>query len=91
MALWKLSPKAHMQDPHWLGHSYKKPILVEADSAAEARVKAAHWERRYITEHYGNESAAGRSAFEDEKLYGSLEISSDLAATEEGEETVIIH
>lgn len=76
MALWKLYPKARPDDPHWLGHTYKKPLLVEAMSASEARYKAAHWELNHISEHYGNESAARRSAFEDEKLYGSVRLES---------------
>ena len=37
------------------------------------------------------ESPAGRSAFEDEKLYASVEISPELAATEEDNQIPIIH
>ncbi len=64
---------------------------MEADSPAEARVKAAHWERRFIDEHYGNESPAGRSAFEDEKLYASVEISPEIAESEEDSGMPLIH
>lgn len=72
--VWRLSPTARPDDPHWLDHTYKKPLLVRAQSPADARFKAAAWDRQGIAECLGNESPADRSAFGDAKLYEVTEL-----------------
>lgn len=70
MAVWKLSPKARRDDPHWKGYRYKRPLLVEAEEASAARLKATRW---YKEQFQGDADKTFkqfyRSAFEDEKLY----------------------
>ena len=81
MPVWKLSPTARPDDPHWLDHTYKKALLVRAESPADARFRAAAWERKDIAECLGNESPADRSAFEDAKLYDVTELAGESAET----------
>ncbi len=70
MSIWKLSPVAREDDPHWKGYQYKRPLLVEAEEKSDARLKATRWYKekfqgdadKKIEQFY-------RSAFSDEKLY----------------------
>ncbi|WP_373085498.1 hypothetical protein [Sneathiella sp.] len=70
MSIWKLSPIAHPDDPHWKEYKYKEPLLVEAKEAGAARLRATRW---YKEQFQGDPSKKiqqfYRSAFDDEKLY----------------------
>jgi hypothetical protein len=69
MALWRLYPVAAPTDPRWLDHWIWQEVIVEAGSAAEARLAAGALARERKPERLGNESPADRTGFDDEKLY----------------------
>jgi hypothetical protein len=65
---WSITPAADPDDPRWLDHERWHEVVVRAETAAMARRVAA----RHLAPHppeVGNESEAGRTGFEDEKLY----------------------
>lgn len=70
MFLWRLFPVAQSADPRWQGRSLWREVIVNAPSAAMARVYAARMEEGLLQPStLGNESLRFRSGFEDEKLY----------------------
>lgn len=78
MPVWKLSPIARKDDPHWKGYQYKDPLLVKAEDYVDVRRKATRW---YKDKYQGDPDIKidqfYRSAFSDEKLYQVTELSLD--------------
>ena len=66
---WKLTPVASPDDPRWQGRTIWREVVVEAPTAAFARLYAAQWELQDMDGQVGNESPSPKSGFEDEKLY----------------------
>ena len=69
MVRWKLTPVASPDDPRWQGRTIWREVVVEAPTAAFARLYAAQWELQDMDGQVGNESPSPKSGFEDEKLY----------------------
>lgn len=69
MPLWKISPAASPDDDRWQGRPIWSELIVEAPTAASARVLASEWALSDQPTHIGNETPSPRSGFEDEKLY----------------------
>ena len=69
MVCWKLTPVASPDDPRWQGRTIWREVVVEAPTAALARLYAAEWELQDMDGQVGNESPSPKSGFEDEKLY----------------------
>jgi hypothetical protein len=67
-SFWRLTPTAAPDDPRWLDHALWDEVIVKAPSAAEARLLAGAL-AAHKPERIANESAAGRTGFDDEKLY----------------------
>lgn len=85
MMIWKLTPVAREDDPHWKSFRYKRSLLVQAHDPAGARLKATDWYRKRF---YGDDCADNtgqfcRSAFEDEKLYQAVRLATDSIHREE--------
>jgi len=68
MPIWQIKPAPRDLDAALLGYGHWSEVIVRADSAAEARVVAAA-ELGDRSQPIANESAAGGSGLEDEKLY----------------------
>ena len=86
MPVWKLSPVARKDDPHWNGYDYREPLLVEAPDGITARRKGTKWYK----EHFQISASTmkgqfHRSAFEDEKLYWVTELTEQAAQAEQQE------
>ncbi|MEX1037183.1 MAG: hypothetical protein WDZ54_14655 [Sneathiella sp.] len=83
MSIWKLSPVAAPDDPHWKGYRYKRPLLVEAEEASMARLKATRW---YKEQFQGDPDKKihqfYRSAFDDVKLYEAALLSPEIVEAE---------
>ena len=83
MSIWKLSPIARPDDPHWKGYRYKRPLLVEAEESMEARLKATRW---YKEQFQGDPEIIiqqfYRSAFDDEKLYEVIRLAPETVEAE---------
>ena len=73
MPFWKIEPVAARDDPRWLDFTHWEEVIVEAESAAMARIAAAR-ELGGPEETVGNESPSDRTGFEDEKLYRVCEV-----------------
>ena len=74
MPLWRLSPIARIDDPHWLDREIWREIIVEAPTPAAARVAATDWvQPRPRSPEERN--LGGNTGFEDEKLYRVDELS----------------
>lgn len=69
MSLWQITPVASPNDAHWQDRKVWSEVIVEAPSAALARLYAAEWELGSGPPHIGNETPTPRSGFDDEKLY----------------------
>lgn len=67
--MWMIYPVAGPEDARWQGRPVWERVVVQADSPALARLRAAALERPAAEARLGNESLRFRSAFEDEKLY----------------------
>jgi hypothetical protein len=80
MAYWIIKPDAGADDPRWQDHRRWPEVIVQAESAAAARLAARQLEKDSKGPPRGNEWPSGRSAFDDEKLYvvRELESSDDL-------------
>ena len=68
MPIWKIEPAAGADDPRWLDSVRWHEVVVRADSPAMAIAVAAR-ELGARDHGIGNESPAGRTGLEDEKLY----------------------
>lgn len=87
MPRWRITPAAHPDDPRWQDREIWAEVIVEAPSAAFARLRARTLDgepRRGV----GNESLGPRSGFEDEKLYHVRRCPDDMAAAVAGEGVV---
>ena len=68
MPLWKILPVARADDPRWQDCVHWRVIVVDAETAIMAVLAAAE-ELGAPDRQIGNESPAGRTGIEDEKLY----------------------
>lgn len=66
MAIWIIEAVVSADDPAWMGRSKWQSVIARAPSAARARLVAGSLEPPRSV---GNESAAHRTCFDDEKLY----------------------
>ena len=84
MSVWKLSPIARDDNPHWKEYRYRRPLLVEAEESMEARLKATRW---YKDQFQGDPDIIiqqfYRSAFDDEKLYEVIRLAPESVKEEE--------
>ena len=80
MSFWKIRPVAEPHDSRWQNHPIWKEVIVQADTAALARLVAARLEHDPDEPPTGNESPTFRSAFQDEKLYWVVELGPEEAA-----------
>ena len=69
MPLWQIRPVASQNDPRWQGRRIWKEVIVQAKSAAFARLIASELDKPAVPYRSGNESLCFRSGFEDERLY----------------------
>jgi hypothetical protein len=69
MAFWIITPAAGADDPRWQDHRRWPEVIVQAESAATARLEARELESAGKRPPSGNEWPSGRSGFDDEKLY----------------------
>jgi hypothetical protein len=69
MARWRLTPIAEAHDGRWQNRRIWREVVVQASSAAQARLVAAELEMDPSEPLSGNESPSFRSGFLDEKLY----------------------
>jgi hypothetical protein len=67
MALWLISPAATPLDDRWQGREIFRSVVVEAPTAAAARLAAEHWALGGTHPEMSNESL--NAGFSDEKLY----------------------
>ncbi|MDF2095771.1 hypothetical protein [Aquibaculum arenosum] len=67
--MWMIYPVAGPDDARWQGRPVWERVVVEAETPALARLRAAALERPANEVRLGNESLRFHSAFEDEKLY----------------------
>ena len=84
MALWRLTPVAEAHDGRWQDRRIWREVIVQAGSAAQARLLAAELEADPREPLSGNESPSFRSGFLDEKLYRV-----DRAGDGEGEPAIL--
>ena len=75
MPRWRIFPIAAPGDGRWQGRHIWPETIVEAGSAAEARLAAAAEVLDPNQPRVGNESRAVVTGFEDEKLYWVQELS----------------
>ena len=91
MSVWKFSPVARDDDPHWSGYRYKRPLLVEAESESDARLKATRW---YKEQFQGDAGLVVcqfyRSAFDDVKLYEAMRIPSEKVEREKQKYPLVV-
>jgi len=83
MAVWKIEPAAPPTDARWLDYGRWDEVRVRAPTPGQARLAAAEMERLGAPSGVGNESAAFRSGFEDEKLYWVRQVEDERASGEE--------
>jgi hypothetical protein len=69
MPLWQIRPVASQNDPRWQGRRIWEEVIVQAESAAFARLIASELDKPASPYRHGNESLCFRSGFEDERLY----------------------
>ena len=69
MAYWIITPVAGADDPRWQDHRRWPEVIVQAESAAAARLEARELEKDPNEPLSANRWPRGRSAFDDEKLY----------------------
>jgi hypothetical protein len=69
MPLWRIHSVAHPEDSRWQGRRIWAEVIVQAESAAFARLMASKLDEPPVPHRLGNESLCFRSGFEDEKLY----------------------
>jgi hypothetical protein len=69
MAFWIITPAADPEDARWQDHKRWLEVVVQAESAADARLEARELQEMPNAPPSGNEWPSGRSAFDDEKLY----------------------
>lgn len=62
-------PAASPDDPRWQDRTIWSEVIVDAPTAAFARLYAAEWALQDMDGQVGNESPSPKSGFEDEKLY----------------------
>ena len=67
MSLWLISPAATPLDDRWQGREIFRSVVVEAPTAAAARLAAEHWALGGIHPEMRNDSL--NAGFSDEKLY----------------------
>lgn len=78
MPIWRIFPAPRSREAALLDYGHWAEILVRAGTAAEARVVAAA-ELGDRSRPIANESAAGYSGIEDEKLYHVIRIAEPMA------------
>lgn len=69
MPLWRIQPVARFGDSRWQGRRVWAEVIVQAPSAAFARVAAGKLDEPTVRRRLGNETHCFRSGFADEKLY----------------------
>lgn len=69
MPVWRLTPIADVDDGRWQGSDIWSEVLVQADSAAGARIVAAELDTPEIPAATQPNTPFARSRFADEKLY----------------------
>ena len=79
MPRWRIYPVAAPGDGRWQGRHIWPETVVEAGSAAEARLVAAARVLDHRQPRVGNESRAVVTGFEDEKLYWVQELGGEPA------------
>lgn len=77
MPLWKLTPAAAPDDPRWQDRTIWSEVIVDAPTAAFARLYAAEWALQDTDGQVGNESPSPNSGFEDEKLYWARRVAEE--------------
>src|SRR3546814_4107077 len=75
MPLWRIHPVAHPEDSRWQGRCIWAEVIVQAESAAFARLIASKLDEPPVPHRLGNESSCFRSGIEDEKLYWVRQLS----------------
>ncbi len=69
LGLWVLEPRTGDDDPRWQDRRIWRKVIVNARSAAAARLAAERWALPAHLSGPGNESAAAIAGFRDELLY----------------------
>jgi hypothetical protein len=77
--LWKLTPAAAPDDPRWQDRTIWSEVIVDAPTAAFARLYAAEWALQDMDGQVGNETPSPNSGFEDEKLYWARRVADEEA------------